>query len=94
MTIPDMCISVKELYQRYRLGTLPAEFVRSVLYDECDDFDSVLGNYLPQYDLVDCDQELSKLRQKFELMHATSFRPASPATPVAGEADDVGEKAE
>lgn len=92
MTIPDMCLSVKDLYNRYRLGTLPAEFVRSVLYDECDDFDSVLANYLPEYDLVDCSNELAKLRQKFDIMHAASVRKSSPATPVAGEANDVGEK--
>lgn len=72
LTIPDMTMSAKELYNRYRLGTLPADFVRSVLYDESDDFDSVVAEYLPEFDLVDVDRELSKLRDKFNVMHGIS----------------------
>lgn len=72
MMIPDMTISVQELYKRHRLGTLPAELVRSVLYDDCDDFDSVLAEHSEGYDLVDAQRELDKLRQKFEAMHNIS----------------------
>lgn len=70
MTIPDMSMSLSEIIRKHRLGTLPAQLVRDVLYDECDDFDSVLAEYAPGYDLVDKERELLKLRQKFELMHA------------------------
>lgn len=87
MTIPDMCLSADELYKRYRLGTLPADLVRQVLYDESDDFDSVLAEYLPAFDLVDVDRELVKLRQKFEIMHNIkpySSRDVSPSEDKRG----------
>lgn len=87
MTIPDMCLSADELYKRYRLGTLPADLVRQVLYDESDDFDSVLAEYLPAFDLVDVDRELVKLRQKFEVMHninTNASRDVSPSEDKRG----------
>lgn len=91
MTIPDMSLTVKDLYQRYRLGTLPAEFVRSVLYDECDDFDSVVANYLPEYDLVDAHAELAKLRQKFELMRSRQNDTSAASKSVdAVESEELG----
>lgn len=65
------------------MGTLPVELVRNVLYDECDDFDSVLAENLQGYDLVDKERELQKLRQKFEAMH--SQKPKAPITPSADE---------
>lgn len=93
MCIPDMCLTVRDLYQRFRLGTLPVDLVRNVLYDECDDFDSVLANHAEGYDLVEVDAELQKLRQKFELMHRASNRvSASPSSPAPGEAPGVGSK--
>lgn len=69
-TVPDMSMSIEEIYRRSRTGTLPAEFVRQVLYDDDDDFDSVVSEYLPGYDLVDAQNEMIKLRQKFEAMRA------------------------
>lgn len=69
MTIPDMSMSLNEIIRKHRLGVLPAQLVRDVLYDECDDFDSVLAEYKEGYDLVDKQAELQKLRQKFNLMH-------------------------
>lgn len=83
MTIPDMTLSVRDIYNRYRLGTLPAEFVHDVLYDESDDFDSVLAEHLENYDLVDADRELAKLRQKFELMRSGTHAKTSPGAPGA-----------
>lgn len=68
MTIPDLTLTIKDLYNRYRLGTLPPEFVRAVLYDESDDFDSIVSEQLENFDLVDADRELAKLRQKFDMM--------------------------
>lgn len=66
--IPDMTMSIQEILRQSRIGTLPAELVRSVLYDESDDFDSVLAENVESYDLVDKERELSKLRQKFYSM--------------------------
>lgn len=92
MTFPDMSLSLKQLVAQYRMGTLPLELVRDVLYDDCDDFDSVLAEYAPAYDLVDKQRELSKLRQKFEAMHnvpsSVAKQPKSPDTDPQPSATD------
>lgn len=98
-TFPDMSVSLRELVERYRMGTLPVDFVRSVLYDESDDFDSVLADNLAEYDLVDKQRELDKLRQKFEAMRSRgrSDAPDSKSEPgmdVVDEPDDKTEPAE
>lgn len=95
MTIPDLTLTIKDLYNRYRLGTLPAEFVRAVLYDESDDFDSIVSEQLENFDLVDADRELAKLRQKFDLMRGhihsnTSDVQASTRAEVNDKQVDVG----
>lgn len=91
MTIPDLTLSVRDIYNRFRLGTLPAELVHDVLYDESDDFDSVLAEHIEHYDLVDADRELAKLRQKFELMRnkVSSERPQNANT--SSQNEDAGE---
>ncbi|UPW41384.1 hypothetical protein [Dipodfec virus UA06Rod_19] len=77
MTIPDMTYSISEILRLHSIGTLPAGLVRDVLYDESDDFDSVLAEYLPAYDLVDKDRELLLLRKKFEAMRSIKTSPTS-----------------
>lgn len=67
-TIPDMSRSLSQIVREHRIGVLPASLVRNVLYDESDDFDSVLAEYSQGFDLVDKQRELLKLRQKFYAM--------------------------
>lgn len=89
-TLPDMSLSLKEIINRYRLGTLPVDFVRSVLYDESDDWDSVIANNLAEYDLVDKQAELNKLRQKFDAMRSRSNESETPSLsqPARGMAEN------
>lgn len=68
LTIPDMALSVSEIQKRFLLGTLPTDLVRSVLYNESDDFDEALDSCIDGYDLVDKQRELARLRIKFEAL--------------------------
>lgn len=93
MTIPDMSYSLAELIRKARIGTLPADLVRNVLYDESDDFDSVLAENIAGYDLVDKDRELEKLRAKFEAMHKASGSGRSGLRSTAARDDSVESEA-
>lgn len=68
LTIPDMSMSIHEMIAKLRIGTLPAEFVRDVLYSNSDDFDEVTDELVAAYDLHDKHEELKRLRLKFERM--------------------------
>ncbi|WGL31456.1 hypothetical protein [Dipodfec virus UOA04_Rod_1074] len=72
MTVPDMALSVREIQKRFLLGTLPADLVRDVLYNESDSFDEALDSCIDCYDLVDKQRELQRLRIKFEALRNRS----------------------
>lgn len=97
MFVPDMSTSLRDLIRLYSIGSLPAEVVRTALYSDSDDFDDVLANDLAEYDLVDKERELGKLRQKFEQMRSARQRSEEPTTqrlapqPSSEPAESVGE---
>lgn len=97
MFVPDMSTSLRDLIRLYSIGSLPAEVVRTALYSDSDDFDDVLANDLAEYDLVDKERELSKLRQKFEQMRSARQRSVETTTqrtapqPSSEPAESVGE---
>lgn len=66
LTIPDMSMSISEMIQKLRIGTLPADFVREVLYSDSNDFDEVVDELVDSYDISDKVEELKRLRAKFE----------------------------
>lgn len=66
MTIPDMSMTISEMIQKLRIGTLPAEFVREVLYSDSDDFDEITDELVASYDISDKFNELKRLRIKFD----------------------------
>lgn len=68
LTIPDMSMSIQEMIAKLRIGTLPADFVREVLYSDSDDFDEVTDELVAAYDISDKFEELKRLRLKFERM--------------------------
>lgn len=68
LTIPDMSMSIQEMIAKLRIGTLPADFVRDVLYSDSDDFDEVTDELVAAYDISDKHEELKRLRLKFERM--------------------------
>lgn len=85
LTIPDMSMSISEMIQKLRIGTLPAEFVREVLYSDSDDFDEITDELVASYDLSDKFNELKRLRAKFERIREMRKKAAVEASPVASD---------
>lgn len=87
LTIPDMSMSISDMIQKLRIGTLPAEFVREVLYSDSDDFDEITDELVASYDLSDKFNELKRLRAKFERIREMRKKVAVEAPAVVS--DDV-----
>lgn len=84
-TVPDMSLSVKEILQRFRRGTLdPASLIRNVV-DEDDDLDDDFMDDVD--DMVDLQ---TKQRQLYENVNDTLFRhSASVTTGSQNDKEDV-----
>lgn len=67
MTIPEMSYTVKDLVQKFTLGTIPADIVRNVLYTENPDFDDFIETEYGDFDLTDYAMEMNKLRELHSL---------------------------
>lgn len=90
MAMPDLSLSCKDLLQRYTLGTLPAEVVRTVVYSDNPDFDDIMANELPDFDLADYSAEVAKLRSLHERRQEERARVASEAAAAAHNAASAG----
>lgn len=63
-TVPDMSLSVKEILQRFRRGTLdPSSLIRNVV-DEDDDLDD---------DFMDDIEDMVDLQRKKQSLYETTF---------------------
>lgn len=67
MTIPDMSYSLKELVDKFTLGNLPVDVVRSVMYSDNPDFDDFIAHEYGDFDLTDYAREMNKLRELHSL---------------------------
>lgn len=91
-TVPDMSLSIKEILQRYRRGTLDiSTLTRPSFYPENDDIDDDTLDDVD--DLVDVQQKRFEIHGKVrEVLRANT--PDSPVNPVRIGETAGGQKAE
>lgn len=53
LTVPNQSLSVRDILQRYTMGTMIPEMSRSVYYDGLEDFDQSDETLKPDFDLSD-----------------------------------------
>lgn len=63
VTVPDMSYDIRDLLERFTTGSIDPDIVRAVMYTDNPDFDDFLDTELGDFDLVDCDREINKLRE-------------------------------
>lgn len=90
MTVPDMSLSVKEILQRFRRGTIDIESLKRTYFDGTDDIDDdSLDGIEDMVDVFNRKQDLNG--QISEILHSCA---STPGVYSSGTQDAPGEVSE